>query len=165
MRTVQAAFDAGRFVRTHVLRPTWHFVAAEDLRWMPAVTAPRVHQANAGRCRRQGLDQADLDRGAAVIADALAGAELTRTELAERLGDAGLPTERLDVVLLIMNAELEPVVGQRSDARRRSTRTPSLDDRVPAEPRTPADPTRSCCGVSSPATARPACATSPGGPR
>jgi hypothetical protein len=26
----------GSIIRTHVLRPTWHFVAPEDLRWMLA---------------------------------------------------------------------------------------------------------------------------------
>ena len=36
---VQAEFDAGDFLRTHILRPTWHFVAAEDMRWILAVTA------------------------------------------------------------------------------------------------------------------------------
>src|SRR5689334_15062795 len=40
---IAAALDAGRILRTHVLRPTWHFVAAEDIRWMLELTAPRVH--------------------------------------------------------------------------------------------------------------------------
>jgi len=39
------AFDAGEILRTHVLRPTWHFVAPEDLRWLLALTAPRVKPA------------------------------------------------------------------------------------------------------------------------
>ncbi|MGH2690132.1 MAG: DNA glycosylase AlkZ-like family protein, partial [Actinomycetota bacterium] len=41
MRTVDGteavmrrAVDDGRILRTHILRPTWHFVAAEDLRWL-----------------------------------------------------------------------------------------------------------------------------------
>jgi hypothetical protein len=28
---VQAAIDSGALIRTHALRPTWHFVAAEDV--------------------------------------------------------------------------------------------------------------------------------------
>src|SRR5512138_1117425 len=39
---VQRAFDDGAILRTHVLRPTWHFVAPEEIRWMLALTAPRV---------------------------------------------------------------------------------------------------------------------------
>ena len=43
---VQGEFDAGTFLRTHILRPTWHFVAAADLHWIQAVTAARVQQLN-----------------------------------------------------------------------------------------------------------------------
>ena len=45
----QAAFDRAEFVRTHVLRPTWHFALSEDIGWLLAVTSPRVHQLT-GRC-------------------------------------------------------------------------------------------------------------------
>ena len=33
--------DEGRVVRTHVLRPTWHYVRAEDIGWLLELTAPR----------------------------------------------------------------------------------------------------------------------------
>ena len=38
----RGAFARGEIVRTHVLRPTWHFVAPEDLRWMQRLTGARV---------------------------------------------------------------------------------------------------------------------------
>ena len=41
---VQRAFDAGRILRTHVMRPTWHFVAATDIRWLQELTSPRVQR-------------------------------------------------------------------------------------------------------------------------
>ena len=40
---VEKEIDDGRILRTHVMRPTWHFVAARDLKWMLELTAPRVH--------------------------------------------------------------------------------------------------------------------------
>jgi hypothetical protein len=40
------AFNEGKILRTHVLRPTWHFVAPRDIRWMLDLTAPRVHVLN-----------------------------------------------------------------------------------------------------------------------
>ena len=70
---VRAAFDRGEFLRTHVLRPTWHLVAPEDIGWLLQVTAPRVQRLNGTIYRQQGLDQAGLDRAAATITDALAG--------------------------------------------------------------------------------------------
>src|SRR5690242_1790501 len=41
------AFAEGEILRTHVLRPTWHFVAPADIRWLLALTAPRVHATSA----------------------------------------------------------------------------------------------------------------------
>ncbi len=42
---MRAEHDAGAFLRTHILRPTWHFVAPEDLRWILDLTSPRVLSA------------------------------------------------------------------------------------------------------------------------
>lgn len=33
-------FARGAILRTHMLRPTWHFVLPEDIRWMQALTSP-----------------------------------------------------------------------------------------------------------------------------
>src|SRR5688500_19889215 len=45
---VAAALDAGTILRTHVMRPTWHFVAAPDIRWLQQVTSPRLQRIAAG---------------------------------------------------------------------------------------------------------------------
>jgi len=39
---VERAFAEGRILRTHVLRPTWHFVLPADIRWLLTATAPRL---------------------------------------------------------------------------------------------------------------------------
>ena len=54
------AFSDGTILRTHVLRPTWHFVLPTDIRWMLELTAPRVHIMNSYRYRKLGLDDASL---------------------------------------------------------------------------------------------------------
>lgn len=43
---VDREFDAGRILRTHVLRPTWHFVHPDDIRWVLQLTRDRVHMTN-----------------------------------------------------------------------------------------------------------------------
>src|SRR5262245_52002515 len=53
---VEQAFNDGQILRTHVLRPTWHFVAPDDIRWMLDLTAPRVHAASTYYYRQAGLD-------------------------------------------------------------------------------------------------------------
>ena len=131
---VRAAFDRGEFLRTHVLRPTWHLVAAEDIGWLLAVTAPRVQRLNGTMYRQQGLDQAALDRAAMTITDALAGgAELTRAELGALLGTSGVR-----LAYQVMNAELEGLIV--SGAMRGAQHTYALlADRVPADRRRSGD--------------------------
>ena len=128
---VRAAYDAGELLRTHVLRPTWHLVAAEDVRWLLATTAGRVHQVNGSIYRSLGLDAATRDRGAGAIADVLAdGTARTRPELAAVLADAGLPSTGVGLASLVMHAELEQVVV--SGPMRGAAHTHVLmDDRVP----------------------------------
>ena len=103
---VQAEFDAGAFLRTHILRPTWHFVAAADLRWIQAVTAARVQRLNGTVYRQEGLGPDVLDRALKLIMKELTGGVcLTRAELGRVLATEGLP-----LAYLIMNAELEGVI-------------------------------------------------------
>src|SRR5204863_7412846 len=91
---IQRAFDAGEILRTHVMRPTWHFVARADIRWLLELTAPRVHRILSYYNRALELDARTLTRGAAVIERALRDRHhLTRAELAARLERAGLPAE------------------------------------------------------------------------
>src|SRR5215208_781164 len=53
---IDRMFNDGTILRTHVMRPTWHFVTPEDIRWMLALTAPRVRAAMASTDRQVGLD-------------------------------------------------------------------------------------------------------------
>jgi hypothetical protein len=118
--TIQRAFDAGRILRTHVMRPTWHFVAAADIRWLLELTAPHVHRTMAIYNRRMELDARILNRGTAIVERALGdGGCLTRAELAERLARAGIPIRTQRLAHLMIHAELEAVVcsGPRRDNR------------------------------------------------
>src|SRR5215468_10724200 len=70
---VRAEHDSGAFVRTHILRPTWHYVAPEDLRWILALTSPRVEQLEAPYLRKFGFDEPTIGRAFDVVTDALQG--------------------------------------------------------------------------------------------
>ena len=88
---VDRAFDSGAIVRTHILRPTWHFVLPEDLRWMQRLAGPRLKAANRHYCRSNGLDDQTLARSRKVIEKALRGGFLTRTALGAVLGQGRHP--------------------------------------------------------------------------
>lgn len=107
---LQASFDRGDFLRTHVLRPTWHFVDIDDIHWMLALTAPRIRRLIAANAR--GHTSADvLERSADVIALALAdGVPRTRAEIAVALADAGLPSSGQPLGDLVMNAEISALI-------------------------------------------------------
>ena len=109
---IEQAFTDGAILRTHLMRPTWHFVTPADIRWILALTAPRVHAANATYYRRLELDQTVFARSDAALVSALEGGkQLTRDELRVVLQNAGIATDvELRMVYLMMRAELDGIV-------------------------------------------------------
>lgn len=109
---IERAFARGAILRTHVLRPTWHFVTPADIRWLLSLTAPRVHAANAYMHRRLSLDAATFRRSNDALAMTLQGGRhLTRDELRRALARAGVATDGdVRVSYLMMRAELDGVV-------------------------------------------------------
>jgi hypothetical protein len=137
---IERAFSEGRILRTHVMRPTWHFVAPGDIRWMLALTGPRVSARMAPYNRRLELDAAIFRRSERAIVRALRGsAPLTRQELKAFLQRAGIQvdgTQRLAHV--VMRAELDSVIC--SGPRRGTQPTYMLlDERVPVSRTPPRD--------------------------
>lgn len=108
---LRRAFDDGELLRTHVLRPTWHLVAPEDLRLLQAATGPRVHAVNAYWYRQLELDDRTRGRARECIVDALTGGNfLTRAQLGERLKDVGITATGQRLAYVLMDAELDAVV-------------------------------------------------------
>jgi hypothetical protein len=108
---LRALVDGGAIVRTHALRPTWHFLAAEDVGWIQALTAPRVHAFNAYYYRQHGLDPASAGKTNRLIVDALRGRHhLTRPELADVLAAGGFPATGNKLAYVVMWAELEGLI-------------------------------------------------------
>ncbi|HTP07935.1 MAG TPA: winged helix DNA-binding domain-containing protein [Anaerolineae bacterium] len=129
------AFNEGAILRTHVMRPTWHFVTPRDIRWLLTLTAPRVHAVSAGRYRELELDDATLKRSRKALIKALRdGQHLTRDELGMALEKAGVTEARGQrLAYLVMHAELEGVIC--SGPRRGKQFTYALlEERVPDTP-------------------------------
>jgi len=108
---VVRALAEGYILRTHVLRPTWHFVTAADIRWLLSLTAPRIHARNAHRYRELGLDDAVFARSRATLIRSLRGGRhLTRKEIVARFEEGGIAASGPRLAHLLMHAELEGVV-------------------------------------------------------
>ncbi|MES2177113.1 MAG: winged helix DNA-binding domain-containing protein [Gemmatimonadota bacterium] len=130
-RAIDEAFNSGAFLRTHVLRPTWHFVAAEDIRWMLALTAPHVHRLNAYQNRRAELDPPLFKRLHRLIVKALQGGNhLTRAELAAEFARSRIVADGVRLAYVMMHAELEGLVCSGALKGKQQTYA-LLDERVP----------------------------------
>lgn len=108
---VERAYNEGRILRTHVMRPTWHFVLPADIRWMLDLTAARVKASLAAYDRKHGHTADFYKRCNAIIGKALSGGDfLMRRELGSRLVAGGIPggTQRLGHILV--NAELDGLI-------------------------------------------------------
>lgn len=89
---VEQALNDRQLVRTWPLRNTVHFVTAEDVRWLLALSAPRALRDNA-RKRELELDEAVFAQSRRVIEHELRdGQPRPRPALRQALEDAGIST-------------------------------------------------------------------------
>lgn len=104
--------DDGAVLRTHVLRPTWHFVRTEDVGWLLELTGPRIRRVTGQQLRStHDLDERSIDRAVAAVTQALAGrGQLTRAQLADELRERGIPGGGQMLMILLAHAELDRLI-------------------------------------------------------
>jgi hypothetical protein len=108
---VDRSYSSGTILRTHILRPTWHFVMPDDIRWMLELTTPRVKRTMSYYDRNLELDAKLYRRSNAIITKALArGEHLTRSELSRALEDAGIAATGQRLNHIVMRAELDLII-------------------------------------------------------
>lgn len=128
---IEELYNQGAILRTHLLRPTWHFVTPADLRWLLALTAPRVHQANAHAYRSLELDDATFRQAHTVMVNALQRTQyLTREALGAAMQAAGIAAGSRRLNYLVMHAELEGIICSGPRQGKHFTYA-LLEDRVP----------------------------------
>lgn len=130
--TIEEAFNRGAILRTHVMRPTWHFVAREDIRWLLELTAAAVNVRCGSGYRMFELDDAVFKRSHKVLERALRdGNHLTRSELRRRLNESGVAAnDSIRMGHILIRAELDRVVCSGPRAGKQFTYA-LFDERVP----------------------------------
>ena len=134
--TVEDAFSKGQILRTHIMRPTWHFVTSEDIRWLLELTAPRVNAVCSHYYRKLELDDRFLRRAHQVFSKVLQKERyLTRAELRDKLIAQRIePGDAIRMGFILIRAELDGLVC--SGPRRGKQFTYALlDERVPTAKR------------------------------
>ena len=132
---IEDAIDRAEIIRTHILRPTWHFVAATDCRWMMDLTAPHINRIAGTHFRQLGLDDKLFRKTNKSIEKVLQnGDQLTRAEILQHLKKSRINVNDEQAGHIMFRAELDKVVCNGS--RRGKQFTYALfDQRIPsAEP-------------------------------
>lgn len=128
---IESAVSSGRILRTHVLRPTWHLVTPADIRWMLALTAPRVRVVMAYMDRQLEVDGKLLKRVHRTLVKALEGGrQLSRVAMQATLARAKIDASGPRLAHILIHAELDGLIC--SGAREAGHFTYALlEERVP----------------------------------
>ena len=130
-KQISDALDSGELIRTHLLRPTWHIVAAEDIYWMLALTAPQIKMLMKSRDSLLELTEGLYTTSNTLIEKALAGGkQLTRQEIMDELAKAKIVTENGRAAHFMIRAELDGIVANGICRGKKQTYT-LLEERVP----------------------------------
>jgi hypothetical protein len=110
-QNIDAAINSGEIIRTHLLRPTWHFVSSDDIYWMLELTAPRIKSFMKGRNIQLELSENVLKKANKIIEKLLLGNKsVTRKELINELNIAKIKTDNNRASHILFNAELEGII-------------------------------------------------------
>lgn len=136
IQTVEKALRDGEILRTHVMRPTWHLVAAEDIRWMLKLSARRVIAANESYAKGHDLEISEelYTKSHNLLEKILCGKKsLTRQEIAEHFNRSGILVDNHRMTRFMVRAEQVGIVCSREDKGGKCTYA-LLEERVPPVP-------------------------------
>lgn len=134
VKGITEALNRGEVIRTHILRPTWHFVAPEDIHWMHALSYPRLKPVYRSYAKMLNTDESLIYRSIPLIGELLSGGKhLTRQEIGDALTGRGVTFDDNHLSLLLSFAELEGVIVNGRTEGNRQTFT-LLDEWVPVKP-------------------------------
>jgi hypothetical protein len=109
--SIEQAIDRGEIIRIHVMRPTWHLVSSEDVKWMLALTAPHLRRSMMGRHKALGLTDQIFKKSNSIIEKSLdKNGYMTRAELVNELNKNKIKPDNLQTIHIMFNAELNASV-------------------------------------------------------
>jgi hypothetical protein len=131
LKNIEKDFNEGKIIRTHLLRPTWHFVTAADIRWLLEFTAPHVNKINAYMYRKHDLNEKELKTCVDILIKTLnGGRQLNRDMINTELQKKKIIAKGDRLSYILMYAELHGIIC--SGARDGNSFTYTLlDEKVP----------------------------------
>jgi len=110
-KIIETAINKGEIIRTHLLRPTWHFVSAEDIHWLIELTAPKIKSSIKSRLKEFEINEKMLAQSNAIFHKALIEESfLSREDLLKKLTDAKIPIDNFRSSHFLFCAELDGLI-------------------------------------------------------
>ncbi|MBZ4191879.1 winged helix DNA-binding domain-containing protein [Niabella beijingensis] len=130
---IEEAINEGRIIRLHVVRPTWHFVTSDNVRWMMELSAPSIQKAARYIDQQTGLTVPLYTKARKVLEQVLETEDLTKEEIMDKLAQRKIKIDNLLATQLLIRAETEMLICSGKRKGRRFTYT-LFDKRVAPAP-------------------------------
>lgn len=131
-KTIEEAFNQGNILRTHVMRPTWHFVANEDIRWMVELSSKRIISACISLGKQWEIPEKQYLKAINVIEKLLEGNNhLTKEEIKKEFEQRNIPSDIPEINRYLMRAEAEGIICSGAVKNKKQTYA-LIDERAPA---------------------------------
>jgi hypothetical protein len=130
---IQASLDNGEILRTHLLRPTWHFVSAHDIHWIIKLTAPQIISSMKSRHKQMELTDSIFNKSNRILEKTLSEKKyITREEAAMEFARANIRTDDNRLAHILFQAELYGLICS-GPARGKKQTYALLEERAPVK--------------------------------
>lgn len=112
VKDIDEALNTGKVIRTHILRPTWHFVSAADIHWMYDLSNPRLKPIYQYYTKILKIDEKLIYKFIPLLVKMLEGNKhLTKEEIADVFASQDIIFDNIKVLNQVINfAEMEGLV-------------------------------------------------------
>lgn len=108
---INNAINNGEIIRTHVMRPTWHYVSPEDIYWMLDLTAHRIKNSMRARNRELELTEEVFTKCRNIIEKAFSTKKsITREEFGSEFNRSGINTDNNRLSHILFEFELNKII-------------------------------------------------------
>ena len=131
LQQVEKALESGEIIRTHILRPTWHMIAAEDIRWMLKLTGKRIRSTCLSWGKQVGIDEKMLLKSSSRLGKILEnGRHLSKQEIGAELLLSETISDKNVLNCLLSLAEVDGLICNGTEKNKKHTYA-LMDERVP----------------------------------
>jgi hypothetical protein len=110
-KTIEQSYNSGDILRTHLMRPTWHFVSPDDVYWLLELSAPQIRKVLRTNDKRFELTETVYAAGNNMLEKVLSGGKsLTREELVQEYDAIHIRTNENRLSHMLVRAEQDGVV-------------------------------------------------------